>query len=116
LRILLDECVPMRVLTSEAFVGHQVDHVKRVGLEGMKNGDLHRHVVGVYGLLVSTDAHFKSRFDLRPTPSTGVVCVRVVPNIFQLIDPALVQLASAVDLNQLVGKLTVLWRNRWEIR
>jgi len=106
----------MRVVSSEAFAGHQVDHVKRVGLEGLENGDLHRRVVGAYALFVSTDAHFKSRFDLRPTPATGVICVRIVPNIFELIDPALRKLVSAVDLNQLIGRLTILWRERWETR
>jgi predicted nuclease of predicted toxin-antitoxin system len=116
MRILLDECIPLRLVSSPVFAGHQVDHVTRSGFSQFSNGRLHREAQGQYDLLVTSDRHFRTRPGLQPVESMGVICLRVVPNVFETIAPALEALSEQVALEELVGKLTVVWRDRWEIR
>jgi len=106
----------MRLVTSRAFAGHRAEHVKRGGLAGLSNGELRSRVLGTYDLLVTTDADFKSRPELAPTAVMGTLCIRIVPNVVEKIEPALLAFSAAVDLSELVGRLTILWRDRWEIR
>ena len=52
--------------------------------------------------------------DLAPTSTLGIVFVRVVPNVLEVIQPALENLIANVPLEDLVGSLTVVWRDRWQ--
>lgn len=116
MRILLDECLPVLLGKTPAFDGHDVRHVARCGLAGLGNGDLRQAALGKFDVLFSSDLHFKSRSGLAPAETLGVVVIRVTPNVLEFVQPAIEALAAAVDLNELVGKLTIVWRDRWEIR
>jgi predicted nuclease of predicted toxin-antitoxin system len=115
MRILLDECMPIRLLASAAFAGHHVVHVAQSDLAGLPNGELHERAQGGFDLLITSDRHFRDRCDLAPTPTLGIVFVRVVPNVADAIQPALEALAADVGWDELIGKRTAVWRDRWDI-
>ena len=115
MRILLDECMPLRLTDSVAFRGHDVDHVTRVGLSRLSNGQLHEYADGRYDLFVTSDRHFRSRADLAPTPTMGTVYVRISPNVLKLIEPALEELARRTNIEELVGRRAIVRRDGWEV-
>ena len=114
MRILLDECIPLGIVSSPALEGHQVEHVTRSGFSQYSNGRLHQAAQGKYDLLITSDRHFRRKPELAPVESMGVIYLRVVPNVLETIAPALEALVQQVDLRELVGKLTIVWRDRWE--
>ena len=91
-------------------------HAGRSEFAGLRNGDLRRAAQGRFDLLISTDLHFARKSSLAPTASFGIVVIRVIPNDWDLVLAAFEAFAAAVDLTTLVGKLAVVWRDRWEIR
>jgi hypothetical protein len=113
MRVLLDESLPLGFLELPAFVGHHVAHVRRSGMAGLRNGALHEAAQGACDLFVSCDRHF---IRLGAVKGMGVIVIRIDPNVLELMQPAFEAFASAVDLAGLIGKLAVVWRDRWEIR
>ncbi len=114
MRILLDECIPLGLARSAAFEGHRVDHVTQIGQAGLTNGQLHALASPGFDLLVTSDRHFRHSPALRPTDSMGIVCVRVTPNVLNHIQPAIEAMLTGVALKELVGRFTIVWRDRWE--
>ena len=115
MRILLDECIPHRVADAPVFSDHHVDHVTGIGLSQATNGHLREYAEKEYDLLISSDRHFQRRSELGPTPTMGIIYMRVTPNVLELIRDALAALLAEVDPADLVGKLTIVRRDGWDI-
>lgn len=55
-RILVDENVPIQLLPHLAAAGHQAEHVDRLGLKGISNGELLAHAARErYAVLLTGD-------------------------------------------------------------
>ena len=115
MRILLNECMPVRLLASPAFAEHHVAHVTRAGLSSAADSELHAAAVAGFDLLISSDRHFRHRPVLAPVASVGVICMRITPNVLEWIQPALERLFEHILPSELIGKRTVLWRDHWQI-
>lgn len=115
MRILLDECVPARLLACPELAGHVVDHVGQSELAGLENGQLLLAARGRYELFITTDRHFRTRSDLQPAPDLGIMVIRVTPNALEVVRSALASFCAAVPLSDLSGRLAVVWRDRWEV-
>ncbi len=107
--------MPLRLVESSAFRGHEVDHATRLGLSQLSNGQLHDLAQIEYGLLVTSDRHFHRKAELAPTETMGVIYVRISPNVLELIQHAIEELARNTNLEDLVGKRTVLRRDGWDV-
>lgn len=56
MRILVDENVPIQILPHLAAAGHQAEHVDRLGLKGIGNGELLAHAARErYAVLLTGD-------------------------------------------------------------
>jgi hypothetical protein len=116
MRVVLDECVPSILRNSPLLAQHDVLYAGLSQLAGLRNGELHRAAQGKFDILISADTDFRDNPNLAPTPDMGVIVIRVTPNSVELIVSAFEAFAAAVDLKDVVGKLVIVWRDRWEIR
>ncbi len=61
MRILLDENMPRKLLSSLVAEGHEVDSVKSLQLAGIDNGTLYQMAASNYDLCFTRDAEFSRR-------------------------------------------------------
>ncbi len=115
MRIPLDECLPVVLVDSKAFKAHHVEHATRIGLSQSSNGALHEIAQARFDLFITSDRHFRTRSALAPTPTLGIICLRITPNVLEDIAPAVEALFHSVPAQDFVGRLTTVWRDHWEI-
>lgn len=64
MKVLLDECVPIRL--AQLLEGHEVTHVTLVGWSGIKNGELVSRASVIYDVLISVDYGLPSQIVSEP--------------------------------------------------
>lgn len=65
MRILLDECVPPRLLRE--FAGYDIQSALRIGWSGKKNGELLRSMIAEgFDVLITTDRNLTYQQNIRP--------------------------------------------------
>lgn len=107
MRILLDENVPYAVKHLLIKFGHEADHVKDAGLQGLENGELVRTIQGRYDLLITNDKDFSVQKNLQPTREMGVILLRLGTTQAKEETMAVEKLFRASSSETYVGKLTV---------
>lgn len=107
MRILLDENVPYAVKHILITLGHQADHVKDAGLQGLENGELVRTIQGRYDLLITNDKDFSVQKNLQPTRDVGVILLRLGTTLAKEETAAIEQLFQTASAETFIGKLTV---------
>lgn len=103
MKILLDECLPMRL--AKSLPGHDVRTVRQMNWLGLSNGHL-LDIAGEFDLFITVDKNLvnQTKFAAR---RLAVIVLRVRSNTIENISPLLPQLiASLADLKP--GTVTVV--------
>lgn len=82
--MLLDECVPKRVLSE--FPDHDVSTIEQAGLKGLKNGRLLNAASGSFDVLITVDKNIQYQQNLSKLP-VAVVLLMVRSNRYESIVP-----------------------------
>lgn len=107
MRILLDENVPYAVKELLTSRGCQVDHVKDTALQGLENGALIRQTEGRYSLVITNDKDFAVQKNLQPTPTLGIILLRLGTTRVPEELAAIIHLFSSTPAESYIGKLTI---------
>ena len=107
MRILLDENVPYLVKSYLIDLGHQVSHVKDIGLQGIENGALIRKARQNYDLFITNDKDFQFQKKLHPTKTLGIILLRLGTTRAKEEIEAIKHLFSENPVETFIGKLTV---------
>ena len=75
MKILLDENMPRKLLAALVAVGHEVDSVRSIQLQGIDNGALYQLAATDYDLCFTRDAEFSRRVQSKPTARLKLVHV-----------------------------------------
>ena len=79
MRVLLDENLPEGLIEPLRHLGHTVDSVGSLGLKGLANGELYRHVASGYDLFFTKDREFAARVQMLTTPDRVRLVLTVIP-------------------------------------
>lgn len=116
MQILLDECMPIGVLKFLKEKGFEVNHINKLGLQGIKNGDLYRLAKNEYQVLITSDRHFRNPERFPPTRDLSIFYIRVTPLSEEEIEKALNNFLSSYSLEEIKGKLVIIHREHFEIK
>jgi len=92
-KILLDECVPRRLVRDLPF---EVQTVPAIGLAGLQNGDLLQAVCDDYDVFLTLDQNLQYQQNLADFP-IGIIVVCAPSNRYDDISPFVPQILSALD-------------------
>jgi predicted nuclease of predicted toxin-antitoxin system len=115
LRVLLDECLPPRLIGFLESLGLEAEHVALLGRSGISNGEVHDLAVKSGGLLITADRHFRHPLRYPATRDLGVIFLRVTPPDLVTLTEALRRLFSSEVPETLVGKKVIVRRDGHEI-
>jgi hypothetical protein len=91
MRVLLDECVPKRLLG-----GHSVRTAFEAGLSGLKNGDLLRRRASDFDCFVTVDRNLQFQQHL-PTLPVAVLVIHAMDNRFETLRPVMPRVRAALE-------------------
>src|SRR5687767_8824828 len=93
MRILLDECLPVRL--RREIPGHDVATVKQAGWLGVKNGKLLKLIndSGSFDVFVTVDKHLPKQQNVRAL-SFAIFVLRAKSNRFEDVQPLMSELVS----------------------
>lgn len=116
MRILLDENIALSVQKALQGLGHQVDHIKTLGLGGIANGEVYEKALQGYHLFVTNDRHFLNSDIFPPRPALGIVFLRI-----SMADPtkqsdALKTFLTIEPEVRFIGHLTIMRSDGFEIQ
>lgn len=116
MKILLDECIPIGVLKFLKGKGLRANHINKLGLQGIKNGDLYRLAKNEYQVLITSDRHFRNPKRFPPTGTLSIFYLRVTPPSEEGMEKALNNFFSSSSLEEVKGKLVIVHKEHFEIR
>ena len=116
MRVLLDENVALIVQRHLQSAGHHVERIGARKLAGVKNGEVYRFALKAFDLFITNDRDFLSPRTFPPSPTLGILFLRVSMAQPEQQVVALQRLLEAESLERLVGKLTIVRAREYEIR
>ena len=116
MKILLDECIPMTLYDFFKNNHCEVNHVKKTPWAGFSNSVLYNMAKLDYQIFVTTDRHFAHPEKFTPTPTMGVLYLRVAPTVGPLLIKALEKFLLENKLENMVGKMVTIRSNDFTIR
>lgn len=116
MRILLDECVDFAVCAFLRDRGFEATHVKETTWTGTSNSRLYEEARTAFNLFITSDRDFRNPAKYPPTPTMGVMYLRIVPPVAKAIIPALERFLQEVPLETITGKYAVVRRDGFDVR
>lgn len=114
MNILLDECIPLRMVSYFRERGVDCSHIAKMNLSGARNGDVYEAAKQDFDIFITTDKHFKRTAKFPPTKTLGIIYIRVTPTIFERIVASVDSFLKYTSLELVVGKAVVLRQNDFE--
>lgn len=116
MRILLDENIAFSIQKALLELGHDVDHVKKLGIGGVPNGQVYERAQQGYHLFIINDRHFLNPDIFPPHQGLGVIFLRI-----SMVDPneqinALKEFLTNELEDHYIGHLTILRSDGYDIR
>ena len=110
MRFLVDEDVPVKILSFLKKLGHEARRVPA----GLKNGSVIRLAIDEDRILVTRDADFTDTLRYPPSACPGIIHLDIHPPYWEDIAPPLGSLLADVPASRLAGRLIVLGPNGFE--
>lgn len=95
MRLLLDECVPVKIKSLFAAGGHECETVREAGFEGYSNGKLLSAAESLFDVLVTIDKNIRYQQNLAGR-EIAVLIMRVPTNDISDIAPRVPQALGAL--------------------
>jgi hypothetical protein len=97
MRVLLDECLPRRLVTD--LVGHAATTVPQAGWAGVANGALLARIGGVFDCFITVDKNLPAQ-NLVGALTFGVIVLRASSNRLQALRPLVPEILEALGVIQ----------------
>lgn len=74
---LLDENIPFVIINYLETKGFSVEHIKKIGKIGIKNGEAYRYAEKKHSWIITRDKHFENLYRLSNSKETGIVYLTI---------------------------------------
>lgn len=113
MRVLLDECIPLRLKTYLTTLGYEVTHLTDLHLSGLTNGEVYEKAKQGFDIFVTNDRHFRSQTIFPPAKGLGILLLRITPNVTSHFISALEKFFVSESFENVVGKKVVVRKDGW---
>ena len=104
MRFLIDEDVPVKILSLLKKLGHDARRIT----PGLKNGAVMRLATTEERVLITRDSDFTDAFRYPPSRCPGIIHLDIHPPYWEDIAPALEALLRSLPADKMAGRLIVL--------
>ena len=103
MRFLIDEQLPPSLVAQLISLGHDAEHVNKIGLGGRTDAEIYAHAVAKEAVIISKDEDFAARAG-EPASNVKVVWIRLgnVTNValWQALEPRMAEIVESLERDE----------------